>query len=331
MTDTPDRLTALHDASIVIDGLVISDWSRPTLEAMVAGGITAANCTCAVWEGFDETLANIRAWHARIAANDDLLMPVTNAVHIHEAKAAGKVGIILGFQNTAPVGNDLANVQRFHDLGVRVMQLTYNNRNLSGCGCMVGDDTGLTDFGRSLIKAMNEAGVLIDLSHVGARTAADALTHSARPPAYTHCCPAALLDHPRNKSDDQLRAMADAGGFIGVATYPPFLPTGEDTTLDDGVAAMEHVIDVAGEAAVGIGTDFTQGQDAAFFDWLCREGGTGERMFERKWPVSPMPRDMASLADYPNLTRAMLRRGWKESRIRAVLGENWVRFLAEAW
>ena len=329
MTEAAAR--ALHDDALVVDGLVISRWGRPVFEAMTAGGISAANCTCAVWEDRDGALANIARWREWLTLHDDLLMPVTRAAHIAEAKAAGRVGVFLGFQNTTPIEGDLANVRRFHDLGIRVMQLTYNNRNLAGSGCMMKEDEGLSDFGRDLIDALNAIGVLVDLSHVGARTAAEAIAHAATAPAFTHCCPAALFDHRRNRADAELRAIADAGGFIGVATYPPFLAAGENATLDDGVAAMEHVINVAGEASVGIGTDFTQGQDAAFFEWLCREGGSGEPMFQRKWPVSPMPRDMATLADYPNLTVAMARRGWKEGRIRAVLGENWLRFLESVW
>ena len=112
------------------------------------------------------------------------------------------------------------------DLGVGVMQLTYNTQNLVGSGCLESRDAGLSDFGRDVIDEMNRIGILIDLSHVGAQTSEDAIRHSKRPVAYTHCCPSALLDHPRNKSDEQLKLIVDHGGIIGIATYPPFLPKG---------------------------------------------------------------------------------------------------------
>ena len=321
----------LHADSIIIDGLVVSRWSRTVFEDMHAGGLTAANCTCSVWEGSRETMMNIARWRGWLREHDDLLMAVETIDDIHRAKAAGRVGIILGWQNTSALEDRVEFVELFRDLGVRVMQLTYNTQNLVGSGCWEGRDGGLSDFGREVVDEMNRTGVLVDLSHVGATTSADAIAHSTRPVAYTHCCPTGMKDHPRNKTNEALRKVADRGGFIGVATYPPFLPWGDDTTVNDCVEVFEYMIDVAGEEAVGIGTDFTQDQDRAFFAWLRMDKGDGRAVVPGEVKVTQMPAGLERLQDYPNLTAAMESRGWPESRIRKVLGENWLRFLGDVW
>ena len=121
----------------------------------------------------------------------------------------------------------------FRDLGVRVMQLTYNTQNLVGSGCWESRDSGLSDYGRDVIDLMNELGILVDLSHVGDTTSSDAIAHSKKPVAYTHCFPNAIMDHPRNESDEMLKKIADKGGFVGVVAYTPFMPKGDDSTIED--------------------------------------------------------------------------------------------------
>ena len=321
----------LHRDAVVIDGLIISNWGRPVFEDMVAGGITAANCTCSVWENFRDTMANIAQWKRWFDEHGDLIVPVHEAADIERAKAAGKTGIILGWQNTSAIEDRLEFLELFRDLGVRVMQLTYNTQNWVGTGCWESRDGGLSDFGRDAVAEMNRLGIVIDLSHVGARTSTDAIEHSKRPVAYTHCCPSGLLDHPRNKTDAQLKEIAEAGGFVGVATYPWFLPKGADTTVDDALDAVDYVIEVIGEDRVGIGADFTQGQSAEWFTWLRRDKGDGRLLMEDTGTVAPMPKGFERLGDYPNLTAAMLKRGWSEARCRKVLGANWQSFLAESW
>jgi membrane dipeptidase len=321
----------LHRDAIVIDGLVISRFGRGVFEAMRAGGLTAANCTCSVWEGFRDTMVNLTEWQRWFREHDDLIVPVQQASDIRRAKADGRVGIILGWQNTSALEDRVDFVELFRRLGVGVMQLTYNTQNLVGSGCWESQDAGLSDFGRDVIDEMNRVGVLVDLSHVGAATSRDAVEHSRRPVAYTHCCPTGLKDYPRNKTDEELRRVADRGGFVGVATYPPFLPWGDDTTVDHCVEVFEYVINVVGEDAVGIGTDFTQDQDVHFFEWLRRDKGHGRTLVPGKTRVPRLPRGLSRLDEYPNLTAAMERRGWPEPRIRKVLGENWLRLLGEVW
>ena len=237
--------------AIFIDGLVISKFSRAVFEDMKKGGITAANCTCSVWHNFQDTMSNIAQWKYWFREWDDILLQVHDVKDIEQAKADEKVGIILGWQNTSGIDNDLDNLILFRDLGVRIIQLTYNSQNLVGAGCWETNDSGLTDFGHEVVSAMNDLGILIDLSHVGPKTSDDAIKYSKRPVAYTHCCPM-LKQHARNKTDEQLRTIAKANGFVGFASYTPFLPKGEDSTLADCVSAIDYVINIVGENRVGI-------------------------------------------------------------------------------
>jgi membrane dipeptidase len=209
------------------------------------------------------------------------------------------------------------------------MQIAYNTQNLVGTGCYESRDAGLSDFGHEVIAEMNRLGILCDLSHVGAKTSEDVIKASKKPVAYTHCLPVALKAHPRNKSDEQLRFIVERGGFVGVTMFPPFLRRGTESTVDDYVEAIEYVIKLCGEDQVGFGTDFTQGYDRKFFDWITHDKGYARKLTEFGDIVNPA--GIREIKDYPNLTAAMQKRGWKESRIRKVMGENWVRLLKEVW
>ena len=313
----------------VFDGLIVSKWSRAVFEDMKLGGVTAANCTCAVWEGFRDTMENIAKWHNWFNNFDDLLVPIKRVSDIRRAKTEKKVGIVLGFQNISPIEDRLDFLGLFKDLGVGVMQLTYNTQNLVGSGCYESNDSGLSDFGRDAIDEMNRLGILIDLSHVGSQTSKDAIHHSKVPVCYSHACPKVLRDHPRNKTDEELRVIAKHGGFVGVTMFPPFLPKGADSSLDDYLDAIEHVIKVIGEDQVGIGTDMTQDYDKTFFDWITHDKGTGRKLID--FGEIKNPPGFQRLGEFPNLTTTMIKRGWTEDRIRKIMGENWINTLANVW
>ncbi len=323
-------MSTVYNDAIMIDGLVIAKFSRAIFEDMRKGGITAANCTCCVWHDFRATMANVAQWKRWFTEHADLIMQVHSVADIRRAKSEQRVGIILGWQNMSGIDDDLNNLVLFRDLGVRVMQLTYNTQNLVGSGCWESRDGGLSDFGRDAISEMNRLGILVDLSHVGPTTSDDAIKHSSSPVAYTHCCPM-LKQHPRNKSDDQLRTIANAGGFVGFASYTPFLPKGEDSTVDDCIAGMDYVINLVGENNVGIGTDWVQDQDTEFYHYLTADKGRGRATNNPYTSVPPMPKGLETLGDFANFIPAMERAGWSEPRIRGVLGENWLRFLGNVW
>lgn len=322
-------MSELHNEIIVFDGLIIARWGREVFEDMRRGGVTAANCTCSVWEGFQDTMDNIAAWKGYFRDHADLIMPVRTTGDVRRAKAEGRTGIVLGFQNVSAFEDKLGYVELFKDVGVGVVQMAYNTQNLVGTGCYESRDGGLSDFGREVVAEMNRAGIMCDLSHVGAKTSEDVIRASTKPVCYSHCLPAGLRAHPRNKSDAELRFIADHGGFVGVTMFPPFLKKGNESTVDDYVEAIDYVIDIVGEDHVGIGTDFTQDQGPEFYDWLTHDKGFGRRLTDFGDVVNPA--GIRTIGDFPNLTRAMADAGWEEPKIRKVLGENWLRVLEEVW
>lgn len=319
----------LHRELTVVDGLVVANFGRAIFEDMRRGGLSAANCTCSIWEGFRATMDNVARWKGWFREHSDLITQVTTSADIARAKREGKTGIILGWQNLTGIEDQLGYLQLFKELGVGIMQIAYNTQNLVGTGCYESRDGGLSDFGHEVIAEMNRLGILCDLSHVGAKTSEDVIKASKKPVAYTHCLPGALKAHPRNKSDEQLRFIVERGGFVGVTMFPPFLRRGTESTVDDYVEAIEYVIQLCGEDQVGFGTDFTQGYDRKFFEWITHDKGYARKLTEFGEIVNPA--GIREIKDYPNLTAAMQKRGWKESRIRKVMGENWVRLLKEVW
>jgi membrane dipeptidase len=320
---------SLHDSLLVVDGLNISRFDRSVFEDLRRGGVTAANCTCSIWENFRDSMDQVARWQAHFREHADLITQVFTTADIHRAKAEGRTGIILGWQNLSGIEDRLDYLGLFKSLGVGVMQIAYNTQNWVGTGCYEKHDGGLSEFGHEVIAEMNRLGILCDLSHVGPRTSEDVIRASTRPVAYTHCLPAGLKAHPRNKTDAQLRSIAERGGFVGVTMFPPFLRRGTQSTVDDYVEAIEYVLDLVGESQAGIGTDFTQGWGPEFFDWITRDKGRARKLTEFGEILNP--EGIRTIGEFPNLTATMQRRGWSEARIRRVMGENWIALLREVW
>jgi len=320
---------SLHDSLLVVDGLNISRFDRSVFEDLRRGGVTASNCTCSIWENFRDSMDQVARWQAQFREHADLITQVFTTADIHRAKAEGRTGIILGWQNLSGIEDRLDYLGLFKALGVGVMQIAYNTQNWVGTGCYEKHDGGLSEFGHEVIAEMNRLGILCDLSHVGPRTSEDVIRASTRPVAYTHCLPAGLKAHPRNKTDAQLRSIAERGGFVGVTMFPPFLRRGTQSTVDDYVEAIEYVIELVGESQVGIGTDFTQGWGPEFFDWITRDKGRARKLTEFGEILNP--EGIRTIGEFPNLTATMQRRGWSEARIRRVMGENWIALLREVW
>src|SRR5580658_3163679 len=319
---------SLHTQSLVIDGLIISKWDRSVFEDMHKGGLAAANCTVSVWEGFKDTVANIAVMKGLIREHSDLLTLVRTTADISAAHSDGKTGIILGFQNAQAFEDNLGTIEAFADMGVRVVQICYNTQNLIGTGCYERDG-GLSGFGLEVIAEMNRVGIMVDLSHVGPQTSTDAILASRKPVCYSHCLPAGLKQHPRNKSDEQLRFIAEHGGFIGVTMFPPFLKRGTQATVDDYVEAIDYVINLVGEDCVGYGTDVTQGYGQEFFDWITHGKGRHRRV--TGFGTAANPQGIRNIGETSNLTAAMERAGWQASRIEKVIGRNWLRVFRDVW
>ncbi|RAR63338.1 MULTISPECIES: dipeptidase [Halomonadaceae] len=318
----------LHQDAIVIDGLVIAKWNRELFEDMRKGGLTAANCTVSVWEGFQATVDNIVKSNALMAECSDLVLPVRTTADIARAKQEGKTGVIYGFQNAHAFEDQLGYIEIFKQLGVGIVQMCYNTQNLVGTGCYERDG-GLSGFGHEVVAEMNRVGIMCDLSHVGETTSREVIEASEKPVCYSHCLPSGLKEHPRNKSDAELRFIAEHGGFVGVTMFTPFLRAGVDATVDDYVEAIEYVMNIVGEDAIGIGTDFTQGHGHDFFEWLTHDKGYARRLTRFGKIINP--EGIRTIGEFPNLTEALLRRGMSEHQVCKIMGENWVRTLKDVW
>ncbi|QWW71135.1 dipeptidase [Rhizobium sp. WYJ-E13] len=323
----------LHDEAIIVDGLQTCQWSRSIFEEMRAGGLTAVNVSSLLWENFREGIGYVSEWKRFLRENDDIIRPVRTVADIHAAKVEGKTGIIIGWQNTSPLEDKLDYVEIFKDLGVGIMQLTYNTQNYSGAGYLEEFDSGLTGFGREVLAEMNRVGVLCDLSHVGDKTSADVIAYSKKPVCISHVLPRALRDVKRNKPDELLLACAEKGGLIGVSLFAPGLAAGNDATVEDYLDAMAYVIDLVGEDHVGIGTDFSldRPRPGPWLLWANKDKGTARTLTEFGSVKISKPKGIQRMTEMPNLTARMLARGWSEELVLKLLGRNWLRMLDAAW
>ena len=327
----------LYDESLVIDGLNVSNWDSPAVyDSLSLGGVTAINATIATWEGFAETLDNISAWSLRFKKRSDSITLVETVDDILEAKRSGRTGIILGWQNATPIENDLDRLGLFHRLGVRIVQVTYHERNLLGNGCYERRDDGLSHFGADAVAEMNRLGILVDLSHVGEKTTLDAIETSRKPVAFTHANARSYHDVVRNKTDEALRALADRGGVVGVTCIVTFLRTGYESTVDDYAEAIDDMVGRVGIDHVGIGTDYTQDQPESFWRYIGSQQGTkypstfddGTARYQDR---QLYPQGLETPDKLPNLTAALARRGRGSAEIEKILGGNWLRLLRDVW
>jgi membrane dipeptidase len=323
----------LHDDAIIVDGLQTCQWSRSIFEEMRAGGLTAVNVSSLLWENFREGIGYVSEWKRFLRENDDIIRPVRTVDDIHAAKAEGRTGIIIGWQNTSPLEDRLDYVEIFKDLGVGIMQMTYNTQNYSGAGYLEEVDSGLTGFGKEVLAEMNRVGVLCDLSHVGDKTTADVIAHSRRPVCISHVLPRALRDVKRNKPDELFVACAEKGGIIGISLFAPGLAAGNDATVEDYLDAMAYVIDLVGEDHVGIGTDFSldRPRPGPWLLWANKDKGTARTLTEFGSVKISKPKGIERITQMPNLTARMLSRGWSEELVLKLLGRNWLRVLEAAW
>lgn len=333
MSEFEDKGRALHERSIVVDGLQTSLWGRPIFEEMRAGGITAVNVSSLLWENFREGIGYVSQWKRFVRENADILRPVRQVADILAAKAENKTGIIIGWQNTSPIEDRLDYVEIFKDLGVGIMQLTYNTQNYSGAGYLEEHDSGLTGFGRELLDEMGRVGVLCDLSHVGDKTSADAIAHAKGPVCISHVLPRALHDVKRNKPDHLFTACAEKGGVIGISLFAPGLAAGNDATVEHVLDAMEHVIALVGEDHVAIGTDFSldRPRPSDWLLWANRDKGTARKLTEFGSVKINKPEGIRRMTDMPGMTGRMLARGWSEATVAKIIGGNWLRLLETAW
>lgn len=316
--------------------------SAQTLESVRLSGLTAVNVTVggigSYAKDFDTSVRNLAYWDEQIAAHPDRLLLVRDAADIAEAKRSGRLGLIYGFQDGTPLGDDSARVDLFAQLGVRVFQLTYNRRNLLGDGCLEPAASGLSSLGREVIERLNQRKLLVDLSHGSEPTTRDAITASKSPVAITHTGCAALAPLPRNKTDAELKLLADKGGVVGIYLISYFLRTEGQPVAADLIAHIEHAVDVCGEDHVGIGTD---GIVAPIkFDDAYRERSARVILRRRELGIAAPGERPDAYGFLPDLNTAdrfariadlLAERGHRGARIEKILGGNFARLFKEVW
>jgi membrane dipeptidase len=342
----------VYARAIVIDGLGGFGNSKgapgaPLTDAFVqdirASGITCVHTTILPVgstppdTGFTQAVIGIGECEREIEAHPDVLARVRRVADIAAAKQAGRTGIIYGFQDGVAFETDLSRLDELYRLGIRVVQPTYNRRNLLGDGCLEPANAGLSKTGVEAIAKMNELGILVDLSHCGRRTATDAIQASVKPVAFTHTGCAALNDHPRNRTDAELRAVADEGGVSGIY-FMPFLSEGRQPTAADVIRHLEHMIDVAGEEHVSIGTDGSV--SAEIVDDEFKEIFAGFVRRRREAGISApgetedgylFANELNSPRRLETLAGMLSDRGHSDGRIEKILGANLLRVLSDVW
>ena len=312
-----------------------------TLADAKASGVTAINCTLGYVAGagdpYEVTIAAIAQYDRMVRDHSGHVTKILTAADILKAKQDGKVGLIYGFQNAVMIGDSLERVDVFGDLGVRVIQLTYNPANTMGDGSMAPQNRGLTPLGRQVVERLNANRIMVDLSHSGEQTCLEAARLSTQPISINHTGCRALVDLPRNKTDEELRLVADRGGFVGIY-FMPFLNKDGKVRAADVVAHIEHALNVCGEDHVGIGTDgaITQIDDmegykaalaAEVADRKARGiGATGEGP-----ETYPFAIDMRGPTQFYDLADRLKARGHSTARIEKILGRNFVRYAKDVW
>jgi membrane dipeptidase len=337
---SPDS-ARLYQSAIVIDSLCSPFLDQVTAPgpALVAAvrqsGITAVNYT--ISDTTFEGTINMLAWlDGLIEKYPDAFTIVRRYSDIARAKQENKVGIIPGFQYTAFLEENPERIEVFRNLGVRIMQLTYNVRTAFGDGCLEPGNAGLSRAGIAAVRKMNEIGVAVDLSHSGYRTTSDAIATSSKPVMISHSGCAAVYAHPRNKPDDILKALADRGGYFGVYLMPYLVASPTVPTRRHVLDHLLHAIDVCGADHVGIGSDgsiqetvLTASQKADFEADIARRkqlgiGAPGEDRF----PYVP---DLNGPDHMQIIATELARRGQPSSVIEKVLGANFQRVCGEIW
>jgi membrane dipeptidase len=341
LAQPPGDSSALYKNAIVIDSLCapLTDMDAPPSAEVVASlrqsGITAINFTVSE-QAFEATVANISAVEALVEQNPEAFLIVRRHSDIARAKREDKIGIMPGFQYTAFLEENLDRIEMFRQFGVRIMQLTYNNRSVFGDGCLEPGNAGLSKAGISAIKKMNDLGIAIDLSHSGYRTTSEGIAESKKPVLISHSGCAAVYAHPRNKPDEILKSLADRGGYFGVYLMPYVVASPTIPTRQHVLDHIVHAINVCGAEQVGIGSDgaiqktvLTPEQKAAFDKDIARRKQLGiGAPGEDRYPYVP---DLNGPDHMELIANELTKRGQPSSVVAKVLGANFNRIIGEIW
>jgi membrane dipeptidase len=324
----------LYDEAIIIDGIIIPrGWNEESFTALTKSGYTGFNASLNS-RNLETAIKSLTEWQMRIQSHPDRLIYAKSADDFIRAKKEDKVAVLMGFQNATMMERSIENLDILYQLGTRWIQLTYNHRNLLGDGCTERTNAGLSDFGVEAVERMNELGIIIDLSHCGQQTTDDGIKFSKSGVSINHSmCEALHRNHPRAKTDEQIRAMANKGGVIGIICLGYMIGPNlsDETTLETYVDHIDHAVNVGGIDHVGVAADFAiQGLEAT--------GATRENWYEPRltrfkpsykvqWP--PWIPELDTTDRYRHVAKLLDKRGYSTGDIEKILGLNWLRYFRE--
>ena len=313
-----------------IDNLQYCKWSRKVFEINREAGLDAVHVTIVYHEDYKEHLNEIKKWDKLFKDNSDLIFSGKNYRDIEKANSENKTAIFFGFQNCSPIEDDINLVEKVHDLGCRFMQLTYNNQSLLATGCYEKIDSGVTNFGREVIKEMNRVGIVIDMSHSAEKSTFDAIEISEKPIAITHANPSFWHPAKRNKSSDLLKALNESGGILGLSLYPHHLKDNTNCTLDNFCEMVAKTAEIMNISNIGIGSDLCLDQPDNIVEWMrngtwAKTKNYGEGT--KKHPGFPkQPTWFEDARGFKNLEKGFKKVGFSEKEIDGILGNNWYNF-----
>lgn len=339
-----ERAQALHTSSIVIDAT--SFFLRTFNDRLRAGGLTATNFTTVLpWDDFGVAVTRIRDYYD-LARRDPNVRIAWGVAEIEQANADGAYAAILGTQNSRFLGTEVGGVELVARAGLRVVQLTYNERNFAADGCLEPNDAGLSHWGRVMIKELSRNGIVLDLSHCGVRSSLEAMAASTDPVIISHAGVHSLSPGPRSLTDDQMKALRDTGGVFGVTTYGPFNWRGGDErpSIDNFFEAVDYAVSLIGIDHVGIGTDhvaepgeypaWVRDQSAEMYGPYNQENRERGRRFAQV-NASAAPEEQLvgfrGIEDFPHITDGLLQRGYKDEDVQKILGLNLLRVFRQVW
>lgn len=318
-----------------IDCLQYCQWSPKIFQQWAEGNLDAVHVTIAYHENFRETVMNIEKWNRWFEDYPDRITQAFTADDIVKAKAKGLTAVIFGLQNPSPIEDDIGLVEVLHRLGIRFMQLTYNNQSLLATGCYEDNDTGLTRMGKEVVREMNRVGLVVDMSHSAEHSTLEAISYSERPIVVSHANPAFWHGAKRNKSDKVLKALAESGGMLGFSLYPHHLKDGSACTLSSFCDMIARTADLMGVENIGFGSDLCQDQPDSIVEWMrvgrwtktidYGEGSASQAGFPS------MPDWFQNNRDWDNIAEGLIQIGFSNEDTNRILGENWFNFYKKSF
>ena len=313
-----------------IDNLQYCNWSREIFQINRQAGLDAIHVTIVYHEDFEELKVVIKNWEKLFSENSDLIFHGKNFKDIEKAKFENKTAVFFGFQNCSPIEDDIGLVEKVYNLGCRFMQLTYNNQSLLATGCYESVDSGITNFGREVIKEMNRLGLVIDMSHSAEKSTIDAIEISEKPIAITHANPSFWYPAKRNKSNELLKILSDHNGMLGLSLYPHHLKDGTNCSLESFCEMTAKIAEIMGAEKIGIGSDLCLNQPDTIVEWMRNGTWTISKNFgegSKNKPGFPkQPEWFLDARGFSNLEVGLKKVGFSESEVYGILGNNWYNF-----